>query len=176
MQSKPLLLCLALVLIASAVLISGCKKIIVGADEAGIIQKKNGSLTVFNPGETHYIFPLFQQFYLISTKPTVLSFINEEGVHIAASNHAGIIESQLSYLIQDLPKAVRYFGADEIHKQIRNALKTELATIIKKQIPDVTLLDDPGKRIPLTAQIHLDLNSSIADKGIEITGFQLRIK
>jgi hypothetical protein len=161
----------------SALFLPGCKQIKIGENEAGVILNKDGTVTVYKTGETHFVFPLSQEIHMISTGPTVLSFVDEEGVKIAASKEGNVsVESQLSYVITDIPVAVRSFGAVETHKQIRNTLKMELTALIKEKVPDVSVLDDSKERIMLTAQIHLDLNKNIEGKGIKITSFQIRYR
>lgn len=176
MKTIALPLVLTLILICCVVSLGGCKKAVIGAEEAGVILKKDGSYSLVNAGETRYYLPFYQRVITIPLKPTLIKFTDEEGMPLFAPGKNDIIESQLSYVIQDLPRAVASFGISEIHNQIRKILKEELTETMKQQISAASALDDPGKRVAITAQIHFTLNNSFAARGVEITGFQLRVR
>jgi hypothetical protein len=144
-------------------------------NEAGVLVNRNGTFKVYKKGDKPFALPFFQKFYLISTEPVVLSFTDEEAARISLKGmKVVIVASQLTYSIHDAEKAITAYGPSDPHIIIRENIKEETINLLKKYLTSVEILDDAQQRISLIALLHIDLMSIFREKGISISGYQLR--
>lgn len=169
----PIIVVLMLILVTVAI----AKKSVVGEGEVGVTSGFGGSITIYDPGKVPYAIPFIERYGIVSTMPKVVSFTDGESVKISSKEGESIfVESQVTYSITDVEKAVKTFGIEDTHQNIRNEIKRLLDIVVKDAIPDIKAIDNDKERPLLTATIHLNLNDLLKDKGVSVSGYQIRYK
>jgi len=178
-MKKPLRIIVPVIIILVVLLtaFAFAKKAVVGEGEAGVTSGLGGTFTIYAPGEVPYAIPFLERYATISTSPKVVSFIDEEAVPLESGGEKSIrVESQVTYSIVDIQKAVKAFGIENTHQNIRDEIGKLLRSIVKEAIPDIKKLDSDTERPLITATIHLNLNDLMKDRGVSISGYQLRYR
>lgn len=164
-----------LLLIAAA--FASAKKGVVGEGEVGVTRGVGGTFTLYGPGKVPYAIPFIQDYHTVSTRPEVVSFMDEQAVRLESPDGKAIyVESQVTYNIVDVQKAVKEFGSEDIHQKIRNEIQNVLDSVVKEAIPDIRMIDSDTERPLITATIHLNLNDLMKEKGVSVSGYQIRYK
>lgn len=155
-------------------LVSCSKKDVIKEGEAGIVVSNGGDVTVYSPGDRPSVVPFLNKYYVVSTKPEVISFVKDEAMHVPSSSVSSrAVESQVTYFIEDVSLAVQEFGVQDIHQNIKKAIKDDLESIIKEEMADPDVLLDSKKRALTIANVHLRLNEVFKKKGVSITNYEL---
>jgi hypothetical protein len=172
-----LFLLMAVVLILMTVNMIG-KDVEIKKGEAGIIVGKGASYRILKPGESIRVSPFRERVYRISTGTVVISLLEDEGVRVKTKdNREFLIESQITYSIDNIDKVVSVFGYKDTHNKIRDRIKRLVGDILLKKHSEIERLkEDPAKRIPVMAQLHIELLNNLKEDGVSVGRVNIRYR
>lgn len=154
------------------------KNDVIRDNEVGVVAGKDGSYKIYTAGEKPQRIPFYHEFYRISIAPRVVTLAGVESVSLKKEKDKELkVESQITYIIDDVDKVIKRFGYKEPHLWIREKIKEMTSKLIKEHIKDIDALEkNPKERITLMAQMHIKINEMLKDDGVKVNSFQIRFE
>jgi regulator of protease activity HflC (stomatin/prohibitin superfamily) len=144
-------------------------------NEVGVLVNRDGTFRIFKTGDKPFAFPFLQNVHVVSTEPVVVTLVDDEAAVISSKDGKEFsVESQITYLIDDMRKTIEVYGFSEPHDRIREKIREIVSKLLQENIRSIDALDDSKERVFIIAQMHMDLNELLADTGINISSYQLR--
>ncbi len=153
------------------------KRDVIKDNEAGILVSRGKIIRIYRGGEKPFVVPFFQKFYLISIEPVTFYITGEEAMKVITSGKKDfMMESQITYKMEDVEKAVSYFGFLDLNSGIQERIKNTISKLLQDTPVEDASIFNTKQRISFMAQLHIDLNSVMKKEGININSFQIRFK
>jgi len=153
----------------------GGSRVEIGPGVAGV-RVRAGSAEIFRSGESVRVIPLLDRFHEISLSPATVSLVGDEGVKtVDAGGNPVTVESQVTYDIRDIERALAVFGYESTHDRIRQRIREAVRSLIREAFAEGVPVSG-GDRAVAMAEMHLRLNSELNADGINISGYDIRFK
>ncbi len=150
-------------------------RITIPENQIGVRLGPGDRIAVFTSGQRPLVLPLMHRMIPLTSKPVRFVMAAQGALTLPpAAGVARKIDCQVRYQVTDGARLVRRFGTDEPQTALEQLLRQQISEQLTSRLDrDAGALDAVASRIPLIAETHLALNSSLQDSGVSVLSFEL---